>query len=124
MKREPIDLHYVKPEHLSVHARLLNWGAWSNPRSAGSQVQPIFRGYEPYLVPRESSGASEVDPLDAQAVQKVMHRLPKKHALSMMWCYVHPYISDRKMMWQLSVNRSGLAELIQDARTMVKNNLQ
>lgn len=124
MKRDPIDLHYVMPEHIAVHTRLVNWGKWSNPRSAGSQIQPCFRGYEPYAVPRDASGASEVDPLDAQAVQKIMHRLPRVFSLSLAWCYVHPYIAAGKMCRRLGMPMRELGETLHNARSAANNVLR
>lgn len=124
MRRDQVDLHYIRPEHAAVHLRLVNWGHWSNPRSMGNQQQPMFRGYEPYAFPRDASGASTVDQLDAQAVQKIMHKMPQKHARALGFAYVHPYVHVNKVCRILAVNVRDLAELGHEARTMAKNLLR
>lgn len=116
-----IDFNRVLPQHADIHQRLNNWGRWSNPKAAGCQIQPMFRGYEPYLVPRESSGASMVDVLDAQAVQKVMHQIPEKIRMALQWGYVHPYIHHAKVARKLGVNFGGLRDLLDKGRSMVRN---
>ena len=123
--RRDIDLHHVAAEHAAIHERLTNWGRWSNPRSrAALPPSPIFRLYEPYLVPRDNSTPSDVDPLDAQAVQKVMHKLPGIAPHLLAWVYVHPYISAGKVCRRLGINMRELADRINWARTCVRNVLQ
>ena len=84
----------------------------------------MFRGYSPYLVPRGSSGASDVDTLDAQAIQKIMHRVPERQARALGFHYVHPYVSPGKVCRLLGVSFTGLRDLVSDGRTMVKNLLK
>ena len=39
------DYHHVSPEHADIHARLVNWALWADPRQR-SMIAPMFRLYK------------------------------------------------------------------------------
>ena len=124
MKREDTDFHTVRAGHTAIHGRLLNWARWTRSHSASPSVQPMFRGYRPYAYPEAQGGGMPIDTLDAVGLQKLMHRLPEKHRLVIQWSYVFPFLSPFKVCRHLAVSKSGLAELVHDGRTMLKNQSQ
>ena len=120
MRRDPIDLHAVKPIHLVIHDRLLNWARWCKGGNGGSAMQPMFRGFragyeEPPVV------SIPIDTLDGHRVEKLVIALPDKHRTVLQWAYVHTYIPVRKVCQAVAVPYRDLPEMLHDARAMVRN---
>ena len=120
MKRESIDFHLVADKHLAIHARLLNWARWCNNRT-GNPVAPMFQAYRSTEVWAEPTASEPVDSLDAAKVEKAVTALPEKHRAATQWHYVRGHISPIRAARTLAVSLSGLAELVNDARTMLVN---
>ena len=45
LKRDQIDFHEVRPEHLAIHQRLLNWAKWCSSGIRNVSVHPMFKHY-------------------------------------------------------------------------------
>ena len=114
------DFHAVAAEHIAIHERLINWQRYVSSGGRTGPIAPMFRGYRPYLWPRESSGVV-VDTLDGHEMEKAVGRLPPKHRDAIRWCYVFSYIRAPKVCRLLGVSSEGLAGLIHDGRVMLKN---
>lgn len=121
MQRDDLDLHAVRPIHIRIHERLLNWARWSRASGSSSGCQPMFKHYRAYAFPESSGGGIPVDTVDAVSIQKLFARLPEKHRWAVQWSYCFPFISPFKVCRVLAVSRSGLVELVHDGRTMLKN---
>ena len=120
MKRDQIDFHEVRPEHLAIHDRLLNWARWCCGGSRGSDVLPMFRGYKPERYP-EANPWIPVDSLDGHRLEKLVVTLPEKHRTLLQWWYVRPYIPVHRVRKALGLTERDLHEMLHSARTMVKN---
>ena len=61
------------------------------------------------------------DSLDGHQMEKAVCALPEKHRDAIRWSYVFWRIPPGKMCKHLAVSRQGLALLIHDGRSMLKN---
>lgn len=80
----------------------------------------MFRGYRSTDVWAAPSVSEPVDKLDAAKIAKAVIALPVKHRGATQWHYVKPVAPGRAAR-ELAVSLAGLAELVQDARTMLIN---
>ena len=121
MKREDIDFHIVRDEHLGVHEALLNWSRWVRVRPHGWQVAPMFRQYRSKAWQWERPVIRDsINVLAAVAMEKAVSKLPEKHRDAIRWSYVfggHP----AKVARDLGVSKQGLSDLIDGGRTMLRN---
>lgn len=122
MKREVFDLHRVIPEHFEIHERLSNWARYVSDRG-GSSPAPMFRHYRSTEIWQSVRESSITDPLDGHKMEKAVCALPEKHKAAIKWHYVDWRIPPHKVCRALAVNRNGLALLVQDGRSMLKNRL-
>ena len=120
IKRMTVDHTRVPPEQREIHETLLNWARWVKPRHA-REVHPMFRqyrhGYE------ESSPRADCDLIKAQQIEKLIGTMPKDHALVLRWWYVFT-IEPYKVCRHMGLTNAGLAQMVIDARFMVRNRLQ
>lgn len=121
MKREDIDFHLVRDVNLPIHERLMNWARhvsvgrvhWQGPiwrlgKSNGRQWhQPAIQ------VP--------VDSLDGHRIEKAVSHLPEPHRDAIRWAYCFRHIQPFKVRRSLGVTERGLAMLIEDARSILRN---
>lgn len=124
MRRDDyIDFFAVPDHHLAIHTRLEAWSRWVKVRPHGWQIQPMFRNcrsnwrqwHQPIL-------KDPVNIPEALEIERVVSLLPDKHRTALRWCYVT--CSDpARMARHLGVSGQGLADLVSEARTMVKNRL-
>lgn len=120
MKRDDIDLHAIKAEHLAIHERLENWSRWQRSGGGGSSALPMFRHYrDGYYEHGENS--IPVDERDAVKVQVAFSQLPIKHRHATGWAYAKPWIPIHRVCQALAVSRRSLVDLLHDSRTMLKN---
>jgi DNA-directed RNA polymerase specialized sigma24 family protein len=125
MKREDhIDFHLVQDGHLAIHSRLEAWAAWVRVRPHGWQVAPMFRQaqsnwrqwHAPELRPQPNIP-------EAIEMEKLVSLLPEKHRTAIRWSYVFPG-NPAAMARKLAVSPEGLRELVNVARTMLRNRLK
>lgn len=119
--KEAVDFAYVPTHQAEIHERLENWAKWQRGGHPGN-VHPMFREYRPRNAESAPSAASEVDGLDAVAIQKVMKDIPQRQRIAVQWCYVKRG-NPVPVCVALGVSKAGLLELITTGRTMVKNRL-
>lgn len=117
--REEVDFAYVPSNQTEIHARLENWARWQRGGHPGN-VHPMFREYRARNAELAPSIASEVDGLDAVAVQRIMKDLPQSHRIAVQWCYVQRS-NPIRVCQALGVSKAGLLELITAGRTMANN---
>lgn len=119
---ETVDYNHVPDHHKAIHERLLNWARWVRVRPQGWQIQPMFKGFRASKQWEASPHIPiAVDSLDGLHIERVVSSLPDKHKAALRWVYVFPSLHCNAMRRNLAVTEDGLARLIQDARTMVKN---
>lgn len=117
---EPVDFHAVDPSHEVIHKRLENWARYVEVRGA-RWVAPIWKmgksngrqWHTPELRP-------EVDTLDGHKMEKAVGALPEKHREAIRWSYYYRDSPARKAR-QLAVTYEGLATLVRNGRSMLKN---
>jgi hypothetical protein len=121
MKRDPIDLTFVREEHEAIHQRMMNWARWCIGSIGGHRVHPMFQEYRnAYDDPIISVPC---DTLDAAEVQKCYVTLPEKNRWVVLWWYTRPYIPPTKVRKALGLTTPGLHEMVHDSRTMMKNKM-
>ena len=122
MKRDDCDLHEVRHEHIDIHNRCLNWARYVGPgRFRAWGIQPMFQGYRSSEVWAADGPRNPVDQLDGHAVEIAVSKLPKKHRDAIRWTYVFVWIQPGKVQRHLAVTRAGLADLIHDGRSILRN---
>lgn len=123
MKRDPVDFHTVRAEHIHTHNRLLNWARWCRSGGRGCSVQPMFKQYRAgYEVPTAMS--NPIDSLDGHLLEKHVVALPEKNRTALQWSYVHPYIPVLRVRRVLGLTYAGLSETIDTGLTILKNRLE
>ena len=114
------DLFYVQPEHRAIHLDLLNWASWVRPRNYPQQ-HPMWR--------KSRSNAfqwhvpvirDQVRPLDAQALEKKVAKLPRDHGDALRWWYVYQY-GEKEAKRRFARGRDELCKLVRNARQMLIN---
>lgn len=118
---EAVDFHHVPERQRDIDAKLVNWARWCAPGWQKWGVQPMFKGYRPYLYP-EIPAITPIDVVQATEVQKTMAHIPIKHRHAIHWAYIY-CDNPAKMARSLAVSRDGLMQLVVDGRDMVKNRL-
>lgn len=117
-----IDFGHVAESHADIHARLLNWAMWCRSSGFASNVHPMFRDYRA-RDPGVPMARNQVDTLDAVRAQKAFMALPEKHRWTLNWSYCRPYIPVLRVREALGLTTPALFELLNDARSMMKNRL-
>lgn len=121
--QETVDYCHVHPEHEGIHARLENWSRWVRVRPHGWQTHPMWKKA---LTSKQWDAAPHiplpVNTLDAVAVEKAVSALPVKQREAVRWSYVYGR-DPMGMARQLAVSKQGLADLVTDGRTMLKNRI-
>lgn len=120
MQREYIDFHYVEPEQLPMHDRLLNWERWVRVTVPGWQASIWRMGKSNTRQWHEPEMREETDILDAQAMEKAITALPDKHRAAIRWHYVYR-TTPTQARKRLGVTNEGLQRLVADGRTMLQN---
>lgn len=123
VEREHVDFVGVKPQHLDLHDRLLNWASWCRSRGAPA-VAPGFELHRSDQWDKREYGSStvvSVNKLDGAAIAKAVARLPEKHRLAVQWYYIQRGMKPIQKARQLALSVRGLRELLDDARQMLVN---
>ena len=123
LKRDDVDFHEVRDEHLDIHGRLVNWARWASGGRGGASTSPMFRQYRSNDHWAAPDVSQPVDRLDAAAMEKAVVALPERYRVAIVWSYIKCYhgMSIRKACFALAVSPDGLAALVHDGRTMLKN---
>lgn len=123
VERTHVDFVGVKPNHMDMHDRLLNWASWCRSRTAQG-VAPGFGMHKSDEWDKREYGAEtliRVNKLDAAAVAKGVARLPEKHRQAVQWYYtkraMHPPLQAQK----LALSVQGLRDILDDGRQMLVN---
>jgi DNA-directed RNA polymerase specialized sigma24 family protein len=121
---EHVDFHLVSDSHFAVHVRLEAWARWIRVRPIGWQTAPMFRQAKSNSFqwhapqPRVEHNVPEV-----LEVERAVSLLPEKEREAVRWCYVFPG-SPSPVARRLGVRPAGLMELVNRARTMVRNTIR
>jgi hypothetical protein len=97
----------------------MNWSRYVTVRP-GSACAPMFRHYRSSEV-WVSTAKTPVDTLDGHQIEKQVAQLPAKNRDAIRWHYVFWRVHPGKVQRSLAVTRLGLALLIHDGRSMLKN---
>lgn len=114
-----VDFHLVRPEHATIHAELQNWARWCFSRGAPDS-HPMFRWAKPAQHWHAVEIQEVTDPIAAMRIEKAVQKLPAKHRGAVRWSYVFQG-PPRKAASNLGLTLDGLAGMVHDARTMLKN---
>lgn len=119
-----IDFNRVPPEQRDIHDRLEGWAIWLMSDSS-RPVCPMFRQVKSHARQWEMPQPKRaVDTKDALAIEKIVSQLPNKYREALRWFYVFRKPSPLQVARRLAVSKAGLLEVINDGRTMVKNQLR
>jgi DNA-directed RNA polymerase specialized sigma24 family protein len=122
MKRDLPDLHAVRPEHIAIHERAINWARYVRVGTLkGWGMQPMFHGYRSSEVWALEAPRTPVDSLDGHRMEKAVSQLPEKHRDAIRWQYVFTWIPPKRVCRHLAVTISGLEDLIHDGRSILNN---
>lgn len=109
------DYHHVSPEHADIHARLVNWALWADPRQR-SMIAPMFRLYKgkarQWHTPEVKPA---LDTLDAIKLEQAVRSLPQDQCEAIRWCYVRRTAPARQIR-AIGCTYEGLYHLIQAGR--------
>jgi DNA-directed RNA polymerase specialized sigma24 family protein len=120
MQRDYIDFHYVEPEQLGIHGRLLNWARYVRVQAPHWQA-PIWRlGKSNSRQWHSPEAREDTDILDGHAMEKAVAALPEAHRDAIRWCYVWR-TTPAQARRRLGVTSQGLQRLVCDGRTMLTN---
>jgi hypothetical protein len=75
-------------------------------------MQPMFRGYRPYMYPELREAGIPVDVVAALRTQAAFRELPEKYRWCLSWAYCYPYISAGRVQRQLGLTRAGLTAVL------------
>ena len=118
-KKSHADFQHVEPHQLAIHDRLRNWARWVVVRPQ-SKVLAMFKFYRPAQHWHEKEFREPCDLIDAQAVEKLVARLPHTHAFALRWYYVYR-LSVGIARKELATTAQGVDKAVRDARQMVLN---
>jgi DNA-directed RNA polymerase specialized sigma24 family protein len=123
VNRDPIDFHAVRFQHEAIHLRLLNWARWAGSGRGGTVTTPMFRLYRTSDTWCPPEPSIPIDSLDGHKMEKAVAKLPEKHMCAIRWQYVFSErgMSIYKACRVLAVRQDTLHQLVQDARSMLKN---
>jgi DNA-directed RNA polymerase specialized sigma24 family protein len=122
VKRDDIDLHAVRHEHLAIHERALNWARYvRDGNRSGHGTAPMFRHYRSSEVWGTDTLRTPIDTLDGHRMEKAVAQLPERHRYAIRWHYVFQFVPPQKVCRALAVTRLGLADLVHDGRSILKN---
>lgn len=121
MRRDDIDFHAVRDDHLVIHVRLESWARWVRVRPHGWQVSPMFRMYQSKARQWHQPEVREaVNVPEALEMERVIAALPEKHREALRWSYVFPG-GPAAVARRLGVSMEGLKDLVATGRSMVRN---
>ncbi len=130
MKREEIDLHSVRPEHIRIHDDLLNWERVVRVHvSSGGDCGPMFKHYRTSSYSVDEHRIWHADEpkrppprmQEGWAMEKRMRNLPAKEKAAIKWHYIEPFKAPAKVAHKLAVTVTVLGQLVHNGRTMLKN---
>jgi len=120
MKTRSIDYHAVEEHHIPVHERLINWAMWAKP-GKGVAVSAMFKGWKSNAWQwHPAEYRPTVNELDAQAVEKGICKLPKRHMEAIKWAYL-VRCNPGKHTRHIAASDAGLCEILRNARQMLTN---
>ena len=109
------DYHHVSPEHDEIHARLVNWALWADPRQR-SMIAPMFRLYKSKARQWHAPDVKPaLDTLDAIKLEQAVRALPPDQREAIRWCYVRRTTPARQIR-AIGCTYEGLYHLIQAGR--------
>lgn len=123
MRRDSIDFHEVRPQHIKVHESLLNWARYvDGGRRQSWGIQPMFKHYRSTDVWVDLTPQIPIDRLAGSAMEKAVSFLPESHKLAIRWSYVYSrWVPVFRVCRALGVRQDTLNELVHDGRSMLKN---
>jgi len=126
IKSPRVDFARIPQAQWEIHERLENWGRWSHGSDGrGRNVAPGFESYRTSdrWVERTYGELTvlTVNSRDAVAIQKTVNALPGKHRQALHWAYIHGWKDAQGQAWKLGLSLQGLADMLADARSMVRN---
>lgn len=126
MKRERVDIFFIRPEQSGIHDRLVNWANWVRVRPHYA-ISPMFKalGYKSNSRQWEApTPRVEVNTSDAWIVEKAVCALPERWRIALVWFYVTRWPGVFAMRQKLAVTEDGLQWLCNSARDMLDNRLR
>lgn len=122
MRRDLEDLHAVRPEHVGIHKRLLNWSRCQKSGGWQTNCLSMFEGYRDNYF-ELSAPRDPPNVLDSQKVQNAFKEMPEIHRHAIGWAYVRYGYPVHLICRDLQVRRSELADLIHSGRGRIVANI-
>ena len=120
MQKSIVDFHHVEEKHFDIHDRLLNWARWVQVRPQYF-VHPMFQQYRSHAWQWHTPvHVDSVDILDAQAIEKLMHKLATSYREAIKWAYV-VRCSPTHARQAIGCTYADLYGFIRDGRQMLCN---
>ena len=114
------DVFTVTKDQEAIHLELLNWASWV-------RVRPVYQQHPMWRKSRSNAWQwhapvirDQVDPVKAQAMEKRIAKMPRKHADALRWWYVWQFPEIKARAW-FGETKAGLVRLIGNARAMCGN---
>jgi hypothetical protein len=119
------DLSHIPTRHDSINLRLEQWARWVRVTPQKWGTQPMFRWA------RSNARQWETDPvihetlntLECHEIERAVYFLPEKHRTAIRWAYCFPNRPATTVRQHLGVTRTGLCEMLNQARDMLKNRI-
>lgn len=117
-----VDVGHIPHHQGEMHDELLNWAMWAKPGTSAS-ICPMFRAMGYMSNSRQwhqPDFRPTCDILAAQAMEKLICKLPKVNRDALVWFYIHRFgaLKARKLF---AVTEEGLNSLVVNARQMLMN---
>ena len=118
---ESVDYSHVQENHADMHMRLEKWARWVRVTPNAWPISPMFRMFQSKARQWDMPTIKDpVNTLDALLVERGVAKLPAKHRDAVRWSYVFQG-NPVGMARRLAVTKQGLADLVNDGRTMLIN---
>lgn len=123
--RVQADFSRIPARHDEINLRLEEWSRWVSVRPQPWKTQPMFRQYRSKAWQWEMPEIKPIiNTIAAHEIERIVSMLPDKHRTALRWVYVFPSLHCNAVQRELGATRDALAQLINDARDMVKNRLR
>lgn len=118
--RQYTDFHEVRPQHAEIHKELQNWARWALQPWGAKAQHPMFRWSKPAQHWSAVDVPEVTDPIAAFKIEKAVCKLSTKHQAAIRWSYVFQG-PPRRTANKLGLTLDGLADMVHDGRTKLKN---
>ena len=121
MRRDLIDFHYVRPQHIAIHDALGNWVRVVQVHAYSAKPSPMFSQYRSTEVWQARETQAPPKMKEGWDMEKAVSALPRQQRDAVRWHYVFSRRPPGMAARQIGVHQSRLHELVHEARSMLTN---